>query len=70
MVFAQVSNGVIINTLIINDYSLLSLFQNDKDGNPYDYILQVDATYPQPGIGWTFDGIAFSPPIIQDSDEG
>jgi hypothetical protein len=28
-------------------------------GNPFDYIIQIDYVYPQPGIGWGFDGTAF-----------
>lgn len=62
MVFAQVQDGIVTNTIILNDYSLLPLFQKDQLGNLYDYVLQVDATYPQPGVGWAFDGIQFTPP--------
>lgn len=63
MIFAQLKDGVVVNTIIITDVSMLPFFQADPmTGDPYDILLQVDATYPQPGIGWTFDGITFSPP--------
>lgn len=63
MVYAQVTAGVIVNTIIINDVSLLPLFQvNRVTGIPYDMVVQVDQLYPQPGIGWTFDNIRFQPP--------
>lgn len=71
MIFAQISNGVIVNTIVLQDSSILSLFQNDPTTDiPYDYVLQVDSQYPQPGVGWLFDGIVFSPPSVDDSDEG
>lgn len=62
MVFAQIKDGVVKNTVVLEDASLASLF---KEG--YDDILQIDATFPQPGIGWTFDGLKFkAPPIPAD----
>lgn len=62
MVYAQISSGIVRNTILLNDASLLSLFQNDPSGTPYDYVLQIDQIYPRPGINWTFDGIVFAPP--------
>lgn len=64
MVFAQIKDGIVQNTITINDISLLGLFQNDPNGNPYDLILQVDNKTPQPGIGWTFDNVNWSPPKL------
>lgn len=70
MIFAQVSNSLVVNTLVLNDISLLSnYYKNPITGIPYDYILQVDATFPQPGIGWGFDGIRFIPPDINIDDD-
>lgn len=57
MVFAQIKDGVIQNTVVLTDISLIDLF---KEG--YDDIFQIDATFPQPGIGWTFDGVRFIAP--------
>lgn len=53
-------NGQIVNTIILNDTTMLDNFRNDPiSGNPYDYVIQIDYAYPQPGIGWGFDGTAF-----------
>jgi hypothetical protein len=72
MIFAQISNGVIVNTIHLMDGTLLSLFQNDPStGLPYDTVLQINFLYPQPGIGWIFDGIQFyPPPAAPDPDDG
>lgn len=73
MVFVQIKNQIIINSIVIDDISLINLFKNDPiTGEPYDYVLQVDSIYPQPGIGWSFDGITFTappPPPGTPSDE-
>lgn len=71
MVFAQIKNGVVKNTLVLNDASLLNLFLCDPvTGVPYDSILQIDQIYPRPGIGWTFDQIVFASPEIEDVGSG
>ncbi len=63
MIFAQISNQFIVNTIILTDGSLVDLFLNDPStGTPYDYVLRIDMVYPQPGINWSFDGIQFYPP--------
>lgn len=69
MVFAQISNQLIINTIILNDESMINLFLNDQNGIPYDFVLRIDTVYPQPGISWTFDGIQFYPSTVS-MDEG
>lgn len=73
MIYAQIVNGVVVNTIILNDSSLLYLFLNDPTTeSPFDYVLQINNLYPRPGINWTFDGIIFSPPIdySDDNDSG
>lgn len=62
MVYAQVRNNVIINTLELDDASLLHLFQTDQNGNLYDSLVQLDSIVPQPGIGWTFNNVNWNPP--------
>ncbi len=62
MVYAQISNGMVVNTIALDNTSLLPLFQLDPYGNPYDAILQIDQIYPQPSIGWAFDGMGFYVP--------
>jgi hypothetical protein len=61
-IYAQIKNNTIINTIKLDDSSLLPLFQIDPQGNPYDSVMQVDMIYPQPGIGWWFDNIIWNPP--------
>lgn len=62
MIYAQIRNNTIVNTLELEDSSLVSLFQNDSNGVPYDSVQQIDALSPQPGIGWIFDNIGWNPP--------
>lgn len=57
MIYAQIRNELIVNTIILNDADDLHLFTDS-----FDYVLQIDQIYPRPGIGWTFDGIQFSAP--------
>jgi hypothetical protein len=63
MVYAQINNLEVINTVTLDDISLLSLFSNDPNtGNPYDAIIQIDNIFPQPGIGWAYINGNFTPP--------
>jgi hypothetical protein len=62
MVYAQITNNKIINIIELHDASLLSLFQTDQNGNPYDSVIQIDLMNPQPGIGWTFDNVNWNNP--------
>lgn len=60
MVFAQIMNGQVVNAIALSDTTLLDNFRHDPvSGIPYDYVIQIDYVYPQPGIGWGFDGTAF-----------
>jgi hypothetical protein len=63
MIFAQIKNNTIINTIDLEDVSLLSLFQTDQNGNPYDSVIQIDNIIPQPSIGWSFDNVNWNPPV-------
>ena len=62
MIYAQITNNKIVNTIALDDISLLPLFSTDQSGNPYDKVVQIDNIVPQPGIGWTFDNVNWSPP--------
>jgi hypothetical protein len=62
MIYAQITNKIIINTIVLDDASLVSLFETDQNGNPYDSVIQIDNIVPQPGIGWTFDNISWNAP--------
>ena len=48
MIFVQIKNGQVQNTITLEDESLVPLFQNDPNGNPYDFVIKVDGMYPQP----------------------
>jgi hypothetical protein len=65
MIFAQIKDDKIVNTITIDSVNILPLFLNDPITNePFDFVLQIDFVYPQPGIGWTFDRIRFIPPEV------
>ena len=64
MVYAQILDNTIVNTIELDDSSLLPLFQSDPDGNPYDSVVQIDSIVPQPGIGWWFDNVNWNAPEI------
>jgi hypothetical protein len=60
MIFAQIMNGQVVNTIVLDSTAKMDYFSNDPvSGVPYDYIIQIDYVYPKPGIGWGFDGTAF-----------
>lgn len=62
MVYAQIRNQVVVNTIVLDDPTILHLF---KVG--FDDCVRVDQLSPQPGIGWSYSlGNGFSPPV-QDS---
>ena len=71
MIYAQISNNTIVNTIELNDESLLPLFQIDQNGNSYDSVIEIESIIPQPGIGWTFDNVNWNsppaPPAVLDS---
>ena len=65
MIYAQINNQKIVNTLELNDGSLLPLFANDPNtGIPYDAVIQIDIIFPQPGIGWSYINGIFYPPSV------
>lgn len=64
MVYAQITNNIILNTIELSDVLLLPLFQSDQNGNPYDSVIQIDNIVPQPGIGWEFDNVNWNPPVV------
>jgi hypothetical protein len=63
MTYAQIKGGWILNVIILNDPSLLSLFFIDPMGGPnFDYVLRIDEISPEPQIGWAYDGENFTNP--------
>lgn len=57
MIFAQIKNNTIMNTIDLEDITLVPLF---KAG--FDSVIQIDNLMPQPGIGWTFDNVNWDAP--------
>jgi hypothetical protein len=60
MIYAQIKNGIVVNNIVLNDTSLLSLFGQGFDCNP----IEIDNLNPVPQIGWTYNGTNFLPPVI------
>jgi hypothetical protein len=60
MTYAQLTNGVVVNTIQLDDPSLLYLFAVGYDGIP----IRIDLLAVQPNIGWVYDISAqvFYPP--------
>lgn len=57
MIFAQIKNGVILNTIVLANETNVSLFE---DG--FDACIRIDTITPHPAIGWTYENEEFSPP--------
>jgi hypothetical protein len=55
MIYAQIKNNLITNTIQIDDITLLPLFTVTCDA-----CIQIDNITPQPGIGWSYDGSNFT----------
>lgn len=58
MIYAQIKDNKIINSIVIDDETPMELFSKG-----YDYFIRIDNLNPTPGIGWSY--IAdneFSPP--------
>jgi hypothetical protein len=57
MVYAQIKQGAVWNTIVLNDEKLIGLFAEG-----YDYFIDITNMVPQPCIGWYYDGTNFSDP--------
>jgi hypothetical protein len=56
MRFAQIISGVVENVIVLDDPALAPLFLAG-----YDDLVRIDTLDPEPQIGWTYSGGAFSP---------
>lgn len=61
MVYAQVKDGIVRNTIVLDDLTLIPLFSEG-----FDAFIRVDNIDQPPSINWTYDGNTFNPPIIED----
>lgn len=59
MIYAQISNGKVANTIVLQDSSLESLFSQG-----YDSLIRIDTLTPQPGCGWSYNGSTFTAPTV------
>lgn len=59
MVYAQIKNGLIVGAIAVDETTVLALFAEG-----FDHLLRIDDLIPQPGIGWSYDGQHFSPPVL------
>lgn len=57
MIFAQIKDGIVQNCIVLNDTDIQDLFLEG-----YDFLIQVDDLDPQPGIGYSYDGVNFTAP--------
>jgi len=57
MTYAQIKDGVVNNTIVLDDETLASVFSKG-----FDYLVRIDLLSPCPGPGWLYDGANFSPP--------
>jgi hypothetical protein len=64
MIHAQILNGIVRNTIVIDDESLVPLF---KVG--FDDCKRIDHFQPRPGIGSIYSNGKFSPLISGDMDK-
>lgn len=63
-IYAQIKDGVIQNTIVLDQPELLPLFTQH-----FDSIVQLTEDEVRPGIGWTYDGRDFTAPEdIPDQD--
>lgn len=59
MIYAQIKNNSIKNVIILEDESLISLFEVG-----FDSCVRIDNINPVPAINWSYDGINFSAPTV------
>lgn len=53
-VWAQIKNGIVQNTIVLDDESLIPVFTQG-----FDHLIRIDDLVVQPTIDWLYDGISF-----------
>lgn len=66
MVYAQVSNSQVVNTVVVDETTPMDLLSRG-----FDALLRIDNLDVIPGIGWGYDGASFiaPPPQVDETDE-
>lgn len=65
MIFAQILNDVVKNTIVLEDLSLSSMFSEN-----FDHFIDITDMTVRPGINWSYDPntSAFTPPPESESE--
>lgn len=64
MIYAQIKDGLVKNTIVVDEETPLNLFSVG-----FDYLLRIDNLSPVPGINWSYDGSSYSPPPPEQDGE-
>lgn len=63
MEYAQIKDGVVVNVIVVDENSPFEELSKN-----FDLFLRVDDIPDLVGIGFTYDGETFTPPIEQDDN--
>ncbi len=58
MIYAQIRDGIVKNTIVVDETTPMNLFSQE-----FDYFLRIDNLSIIPGIGWNYDGDDYIPPL-------
>lgn len=64
MIYAQIKNNLVINCIVADEETPLDIFSAG-----YDYFIRIDTNPINPGIGWSYDGVNFSAPVMPPDEE-
>lgn len=62
MQFACIKNGVVENTIIVENENLLPNLRKE-----WDHVIQIDDIDPMPSRGWSYTEGAFMPPVVEET---
>lgn len=57
MIYAQIKNNKVVNTIVIDEDTDIDLFAEG-----YDYFLPIDDANPRPSVGWSYNDGHYAPP--------
>lgn len=58
MIYAQIKDKILKNTIVLDNVNIVHLFSNG-----FDYCIDITEINPRPSIGWIYDNDTFSPPV-------
>lgn len=65
-IYAQILNGLVENIIVLNDDHAEYLYIFGPRAG-FDDLVRVDILTPIPQIGWSYDGVSFTPPPLLDT---